>query len=303
MTRYIVLAFAVVIAAFAVGLGLRKLMFTEATPTLTAAPPPTAVEPSQLTVSHLQGRVELSEGGGGSWSPLAAHARVSEKAHVRTIEGASAVLSADDGLQVEVSPESQVELVSAHKKDTMLVVERGRLFARVAAKAGGLRVGVDGSDALVRTHDHDATFAVLRDDVGQVAVAVTEGDVALSAQQQHVTVGAGQQSVVAAKQPPSAPMRIPSSLFLKVSRAGPARLNRKTTEVGGETNPGASVFVNGAPVAVEADGRFTAHVPLQEGTNALKITVRDALGRSERKELAPVVVDTQPPKLKGKTIW
>jgi hypothetical protein len=302
MTRYILLALAVVIAAFAAGLGLRKLMFAEATPTLSAAPAPVAAKPSQLTVSHLQGRVELSEGGAGSWSPLAPNARVSEKARVRTIEGASAVLSADDGLQVEVSPESQVELVSAHKKDTMLVVERGRLFARVAAKAGGLRVGVDGSDAMVRTHD-DAAFAVLRDDVGQVAVAVTEGDVALSAQQQDVTVGAGEQSVVALKRPPSPPMRIPASLFLKVSRSGPARLNRKTTEVGGETNPGASVFVNGAPVPVQADGRFTAHVPLREGTNALNVTVRDALGRSERQELAPVVVDTQPPKLKGKTIW
>lgn len=300
MTRYIVLALAVVLAAFAVGLGLRKLMFSDAAPTSSAAPP-TAAKPSQLKVSQVQGRVELSESGGGEWAPLSANASVSEKARVRTVDGASAVLSADDGLQVEVSPESQVELVSAQKKDTMVVVERGRLFARVAAKAGALRVGVDGSDALVKTND--AAFAVLRDDVGQVAVAVTEGNVALSAQQEHVQVGAGEQSLVPVKRAPTAPARIPSTLFLKVSRSGPSRLNRRTTDVGGETNPGAAVFVNGAPVPVESDGRFTAHVPLQEGSNPLNVTVRDALGRSERQDLAPVVVDTQPPKLKGKTIW
>jgi hypothetical protein len=260
-----------------------------------------AAKPSQLTVSRLQGHVELSESGGGGWSPLSPNARVSERARVRTDDGASAVLSADDGLQVEVSPESQVELVSAQQKDTMVVVERGRLFARVAARAGALRVGVDGSDALVKTND--ASFAVLRDDRGQVAVAVTQGDVALSAQHEAVKIGAGEQSVVPLKRAPTAPMRIPASLFLKVSHAGPNRLNHKSTELGGETTPGASVFVNGAPVAVQADGHFVAHVPLKEGSNSLNVSVHDVLGRSQRQELAPVVVDTQPPKLQGKTIW
>ena len=190
--------------------------------------------------------------------------------------------------------------------EAKVVVERGRVAATTGKGAPGknatrLSVGARDNDAWVEAKQ--GAFAVLRDGDGKVAVAVTEGDVAVTAQNTRVQVGAGEQSIVQPNQAPAKPTRIPTSLFLKVSRGGPSRLAQRSTEVSGLTTPGSAVFVNGTPVTTDASGSFTAKVPLQEGRNQLQVSVRDVLGRSQQQQLADVTVDTQPPKLKGPTVW
>ncbi|MET0389009.1 MAG: FecR domain-containing protein [Polyangiales bacterium] len=303
MTRQLALALLLMSASLALGFAVRRAFLEREATEPAALAQPTAAQPapSTLTVSHLEGRVELRDPDGGGWMPLAADAKVSERDSVRTDHDARAVLVAGDGLQVEVSAQSQVELTDIQGDQAKLLVERGRLSARVGGDARTLQVGVQGTDAIVQTQH--ASFSVLRDEHAQVAVAVTDGDVAVTAQRSQVKVLAGQQSVVAVDRPPAAPIRIPTSLFLKVARSGPSHINQRSTEVGGETTPGAVVLVNGVPAKTDLQGRFSAKIELKEGKNALQITARDVLGRSEQQLLPAVVVDTEPPKLQGKTVW
>ena len=302
MSRYVLLALGLLVLTFGGGLLLRKALFGEDEAELPIVAPRTAAAGSgQLTVSRLQGRVELREVDGGNWQPLAANARVPERSSVRTDDGASAVLSGGDGLSVEVAPLSQVELVAVENQLAKLVLERGRLSARMGGAVGALQVGAAGSGALVQAKGK-AAFSLLRDDFGKVAVAVTDGNVALSAEQQSVRVGPGQQSIVPVGKPPSPPVHIPTSLFLKVAHL-PSRLNKRATELSGEASPGAAVFVNGVSAATDESGRFSVRVPLQEGKNELRVMAHDALGRSEQQALPEVLVDTEPPKLQGKTVW
>lgn len=303
MSRHVLLALGLLVLTFGAGLMLRKALFGPDEVELPVVAPRTAAASAgQLTVSHLQGRVELREENTSDWQPLAANARVSQHSSVRTEDGARAVLSGNDGLQVEVSALSQVELVAVESQVSKLVLERGRLSARVGAAAGGLQVGAAGSGAMVQAKDK-ASFSLLRDDFGKVAVAVTDGAVALSAQDRSVHVGPGEQSIVSTGKPPSPPVHIPTSLFLKVAHLGPSRLNKRATELSGEASPGAAVYVNGVSAETDDDGRFTVRVPLQEGNNELHVLAQDVLGRSQQQELPAVLVDTQPPKLQGKTVW
>lgn len=303
MTRRTRFALAAGLALLALGFGLRQVLSPAAAPTPNAKPnaPAPNERPSSLTVSRTQGHVELRDAESGRWEPLAADAQVSERDSVRTTDDASAVLVAGDGLRVEVAERSEVELLRLTGPEAKLVVERGRLSAQVAGVKQSVSVAVRGSDAVVNTDG--AAFSVLRDEQGQVAVAVTDGDVTLSAQKVRVRVASGQQSWVGLDRAPATPTRIPPSLFLKVARTGPRLLNQRTTDLSGDTTTGAVVYINGVAAATDPEGHFSAHVELREGKNDLHIKAVDVLGRSQREQLPSVTVDTQPPKLQGKTIW
>jgi hypothetical protein len=307
MTRPILIALLVVIAVFGVGLMLRNMLFTDQSPEPTAASAPVeAPRPTQLTVRRVEGHVERRASEGEQWQPLAPNASVSEQDSVRTDDGAKAVLAGEGGLEIELAEQSQLAMLALKPDEAKVVVERGRVAATTGKGAAGkaatkLSVGARDTDAWVEAKQ--GAFAVLRDGDGKLAVAVTEGDVAVTAQNTRVQVGAGEQSIVQPNQAPAKPTRIPTSLFLKVARGGPSRLAQRTTEVSGLTTPGAAVFVNGTPVTTDPSGKFVAKVPLQEGRNQLQVSVRDVLGRREQQQLADVTVDTQPPKLKGKTVW
>lgn len=302
MTRHVLIAFGVVIAVFSAGFWLRDALFSDSG---ARAVSPTPVTPGlnrsvQLTVRRVEGVVERRGANGASWQRLVPNSSVSERDSVRTDQGGSAVLSAEDGLEIEVSEDSEIEMFALKGDEAKLVVDRGRIAAAVRE---GARIAVGSRDSDAWVEAKQGEFSVLRDGQGKLAVAVSEGDVAVTAQQTRVRVGAGEQSVVPPNQPPAKPMRIPPSLFLKVARSGPSRVNQHSTELAGVTTPGAAVYVNGAAVATDATGNFVAKVSLQEGRNKLQVTVRDVLGRSERRQLPDVTVDTKPPKLKGKAVW
>lgn len=304
MTRSVIIALAAVIALFAAGIVLRNWLFAErgAQAVLPgAAGSGEAARPAQLTVRRVEGHVERRGANGEQWQPLAPNASVSEADSVRTDDGARAVLSGEGGLEIELAEQSELAMQELKGDQAKVVVERGRVSAALGKGGAKLRVGARDNDAWVDAKK--GAFAVLRDGEGQLAVAVTEGDVEVTAQEQRVQVNAGEQSIVPRNQPPAKPTRIPTSLFLKVARSGPARVNQRTTELSGVTSPGAAVFINGAAVSTDASGAFTAKVALQEGKNQLHVSVRDAMGRNRQEQLADVTVDTEPPKLKGKTVW
>jgi hypothetical protein len=298
MSRYLVAALALVVLLFAGGYALRGWLLPE--PAVEPAPEPKP-QPVSLTVSRVQGHVELREARASTWSPVSADARVSSDDALRTRDGAVAVLTGGDGLELEVSSESQLTVGTLARDNARVVLDSGRVAARVPKGAAELQVAVSGSDAVARTKD--GTFAVLRDDAGQVSVAASAGEVELTAKQQRVQLHADEQSFVGLDRPPTPPSKVPSSLFLKVSHLGPAKLARKTTEFDGTVSPGAVVSINGAPVRADENGHFRAKIPLSEGANAIQVKARDASGRNAEQKLADVTVDTQAPKLHGKLVW
>ncbi len=60
------------------------------------------------------------------------------------------------------------------------------------------------------------------------------------------------------------------------------------TQVAGETQPDAVVSVNGSPVEVEADGKFSTAISLEEGPNLIEVIATDYDGK-EASELLVVI--------------
>ncbi len=72
--------------------------------------------------------------------------------------------------------------------------------------------------------------------------------------------------------------------------------NQKKTTITGQTEPGATVIVNGKTVTVGADGKFKADVELKEGENVISVVVKDAAGNVTTQTVT-VVLDTKKPDL------
>jgi hypothetical protein len=116
-----------------------------------------------------------------------------------------------------------------------------------------------------------------------------------------VDVAAGEETIVRKGMAPSAPRKIPASLFLKVQR--PKRVQReKTLAVRGKTAPGSIIRVNGVAVKVGDTGEFTSVVALKEGKNNVEVESHDASGR-RKKDTVPVVVDSRGPNVGGDVTW
>jgi hypothetical protein len=277
---------------------------SEAAEVAQLAPPPAAGAKPKPAVSaritRIEGVVERRSGA-QEYRPIAAGDTLLAEDSLRTRGGGSAELEIGRGAQVEVAERSEFRIGELSEGLSQVRLEGGRIHARV--QGGGsstLRVEVKDSDAVVETQAGE--FAMLRSGDAQVTVATNEGEVDVTAKQQRVRLAKGEQSVVVAGQAPSLPSRIPPSLFLKISRT-PRQLSKPTARIGGETTPGAIVEVNGKPVRVEADGRFSADVRLIEGRNELVVSAQDAAGRTESQRLAPVTVDTTAPEIKGRVVW
>ena len=60
----------------------------------------------------------------------------------------------------------------------------------------------------------------------------------------------------------------------------------------GNTQIGAVATINGAPVEIEADGRFQRDLALEVGLNTINVVVTDQLGRAESRNVAVFVVPT-----------
>ena len=85
---------------------------------------------------------------------------------------------------------------------------------------------------------------------------------------------------------------IPPPLIVTAPMAN-AMLSSSRVTVVGQTEEGALVRINGAPVA-NIQGAFTGTTNLLEGTNVLSVEAQDAIGNTATVRI-PIVVDTTPP--------
>jgi hypothetical protein len=262
------------------------------------APPPAE---TQARLSTVRGSVQVRTGD-GPWHDAAAGDPLDALDAVRAGRDAEAVIVAGAGVEVRLSPRSEVSVREIGEAAARLRIEEGHLTARVdGARRRVLRVQARGSDAVAESRD--GSFGVVADGQGQVAVAAETGSVRLTAAGASVDVAAGQSSTAIVGAAPSAPATTPGSLFLKIGALGATHTKETSTVVQGETTPGAVVRVGAVSAAADAAGRFSLQVPLQDGRNELAVEVVDAVGRAGAERLPPVVVDRNKPGIDAAVRW
>ena len=252
------------------------------------------VRSSEVRVVEIEGEVDRDVG--GEWVAVKAGDVLSASDSIRTRLDGRAVLDVG-GVVVELDQVSQLSKIVA----SQIELSQGRVSARVpSGRDGSFGVAVEGSDAVAETEEGE--FAVLADGEGAATVAAVQGRVRVTANEKTVEVSAGRQSIVRPGDEPSAPTAIPESLFLKVQRPR-ARVQRsKKLSLSGTTVPGAMLTVNGQKVEVDAEGRFSAVVALQDGQNRVVVKTRDVSGRSDKADVG-VTVDRRGPDVGGSVIW
>jgi FecR protein/Glucodextranase, domain B len=310
MTRYLIAALLLILGLFAAGYGVRSWLWSDSGAPATLSQPsaadaPRAAEAADsapvIALSSLRGRVEVRDSPSGDWRPASPNTRLGDDDSLRTDEDSSVVLSIGTGVKVDLSEHSQFALAEVSREQSRLRLETGRVAARVDGDEPSLlQLEVHGNEAVTETRK--GAFTVMRAADGNVTVAATAGKVEVQSKQRRFELPAGQQSTVAADGVASAPIQIPSSLFLKVAQTARGQLNRRETQISGTTAPGALVSINGVAAVTSGSGDFTTRVPLKEGANSVTVSAVDALGRVERKNVE-LDVDTRGPKLGSKVVW
>ncbi len=263
-------------------------------------PPPATV--GDMLISALRGTVQVRHGDDGAWVDAVPGQKLSAEDSVRAGRNAEASIAMGDGVEVKLSPRSELRVRELSEAVARVRLDEGHVVATVDdGKGRVLRVQAKGSDA--EAESKGGTFGVVTDGRGQLAVATTTGTVKLTAKGESVDVGAGQTSTVVAGSAPSAPTAIPSSLFLKIGALAATQTNQTSTTVSGTTSPGALVRVGDQTIAADGKGRFAMRVPLRDGKNELAVEVQDASGRHEDKRLPPVLVDRQKPTIDAAVQW
>ena len=308
MTRRILLAFGIVAVIVTLAFAVQRLVFSRgddsgreaAASAPTPDPSARAVE-QRIVIREVSGTVER-RGADGQWRPLASDDAVNPNDQIRTAPGSTARLEVGDLVSVVVAEQTELNVAELSSTLSRIRLEDGRIVSEVRGGHGyRFRVQVKGSDAVAETGS--GKFAVLRRGEGSITVAAEEGSVNVSAQDQGVRVEAGEQSVVAPGAPPSPPTKLPTSLLLKLGKPPPSRTRKTETNVSGETNPGATVVINGVASTVGPDGKFTRVVTLREGSNDIVVVVEDAVGRHAEAQLPEVTVDSRAPRVRGNGEW
>jgi hypothetical protein len=303
MTRNVIAALSLLVVLFGAGYGLRVWLWADERPAAGDARAMLASREATpvIELTAITGHVEVRDNPSAAWRSAEGSMKLEGDDGLRTGEGASAELSIGSAVQVALSERSEFTLSEITRELSNLRLESGRVAARLSPYGNSkIRFEVRGNDAIAEARE--GAFSVLRADDGQVTVAATGGLVSVATKRQKVELSAGLQSVVPVSGEPTAPVRIPPSLFLKLAQSAHQQLNRREAAITGSTTPGAVVLINGVSASTGQGGEFTTRVPLEEGANTLRITATDALGRSQEKIIA-VDVDTKAPKLGSKVVW
>ncbi|MDP2341377.1 MAG: FecR domain-containing protein [Deltaproteobacteria bacterium] len=272
-------------------------------PTTTTAAPAAAAVPNAV-LSAARGTVQVRKGNDekAPWTDVAAGTVLSSDDSVRAGRNAEATITMGDGVEVRLSPRSELRVRELSEAVARVRLDEGHVTATVAdGKNRVLRVQTKGGDA--EAESRGGTFGVVTDGRGQLAVATSTGTVKLTAKGESVDVAAGQASTVTAGAAPTAPTALASSLFLKIGALAATQTNQTSTTVSGTTAPGALVRVGEQTTTSDARGRFAMRVPLRDGKNDLAVEVQDASGRREDKRLPPVMVDRVKPKIDAAVKW
>ena len=166
-------------------------------------PSPSLAAPKPATV--LAGSVVVKRKNVRTTTTLRANGQLEEGDVVASVSGGKASLSFADGSQVELAPESAVEIAPSAAKDgdkAMLRLLNGRIKARLTSgKTLATRT------ALVRVKGTEVVLAIAPD--GATTLEVLEGAAEFSNPCGQVIVSAGMKSDLNPSSPPGTPTAIP----------------------------------------------------------------------------------------------
>jgi len=263
---------------------------------------PEVVEAPTATLTAHRGAVQIRHGDDGAWRDAVEGDRLSADDVVRAGRNAEATLQLGSGVEVKLSPRSELRVRELTEAVARVRLDEGHVTASVDAEGRRvLRVQARGSDA--EAESKGGTFGVVTDGKGQLAVAATTGRVKVTANGGSVDVEAGQTTAVTAGQAPSVPTAVPGSLYLKLGVLAATQTNQTSTTVSGSTTPGTLVRVGDQLATSDGKGRFSMKVPLRDGKNDLAVEVVDASGRREDGRLPVVNVDRKKPTIDANVQW
>lgn len=253
-------------------------------PAAPAGPPAPAAEAESnetAVVTAAVGPVQRATGS-GTYTPIAPGDRLRADDAIRTGRGGRADLRIGDKSELSVAEQSQVSIRELSRAVHRFKLERGRLS--VDYKPDGMRVlRIENEASGGVAEAFSARFSVLSTGA-TIAVATETGSVDLRAADQVVTVAAGRQALAQKGAPPTAPEEIPVRLLLKVAGAAGAPQQGLCARVEGVAQPGSQVLIDGVPVEVGRDGRFSVPVPRDTPRKkAVLVAMRDVMGRQQQK--------------------
>lgn len=250
-------------------------------------PPPL---PMALSITDLEGRVEISREG-GEWKKAEMGMVLSSKDRIRTDPDAHAVLTKPGMFSVDLDSGSNFEVEELEEDLSRFLLEKGMISADVVDSPNRI-FEVAASESVARTKG--AAFKMTVNQKGLVAVGTLKGTVDVEAQGKVIQVDGGFMTRVVRGKKPQDPIKIPAALLLKVRWPKSRELSRRKIVVAGRTKPGARVKIDGIVVPVGNRGRFRQVVVLKEGANQLKVESYDVGGNSITKESPRLLVDTRP---------
>jgi hypothetical protein len=252
---------------------------------------------AEVRVQRVTGAAEVLRAGTETWQPLVAGQTLSKADSVRTLDGTAELLTnGTTSSVVELMPGTDVTVEELTADLTRYLLGSGLVTGRAgdandsAAKAN-LQVAVKSTDVLVQSAG--GKFNVSSNGSGTVAVGAAAGNVTVSSLGRAVVLKAGERTLVAPGRPPDQPQPLATSLLLKVAWPSDRETNKRRVTVTGRTAAGALVFAVGRPIAVGADGTFSATVRLSEGDNLLNARAVDVSGNVTRQDGPRVHVDSK----------
>jgi hypothetical protein len=244
-----------------------------------------------VRVDEVIGVVERA-GASGAWTAISSDTAIGVDESLRTAEGASARLIVGEHATIDLASASEVAVREITRSVHRFQLARGRVSARYAAD--GRRVlRVEGADGQV-VETSEGTLGIVETGAA-LAVAAVSGSATLTASGETVRLTAGSHAAAAGDGAPQAPEPIPVAVLLRVADSDPPRPGDRSALVRGKASVGARVTVNGHAATVNARGEFEVRIPVREGTNRVVAWVEDALGRSIRRVLPPIVIDRSGP--------
>ena len=221
---------------------------------------------------------------------------------VRTGVGGNVALQYGDGANLMLMSNASMKVLNADRSGVRVELQEGTLSARV--RPGMPPLGITNRGRAVNATDAD--FTVMVDRGGGLSAMAREGSLKLQ--------GFEGQSVLrkdeilrAIPQADAVVAAATESLLLDVQWPDAQKTRAEEMELTGRTDPYASVVFGAGQDAIrvraDRDGNFRATVPLQEGENALELTVQDVLGR-EAKQNHTVRRDSTAPVIQAaEVVW
>jgi hypothetical protein len=239
-----------------------------------------AEEDAQLIVSHVQGRVTLTDAAGAQEDALSGLA-LSPDDELAVGEDSTASLSIGGDSSLILDAQSSIRVVGIEASGIRVELDEGRVSAKVRPGSPSLSISSRGRAV---TAD-DASFSVNADIDGALSISAEQGSLALSGFGEQATLDEGRLlSAVPGEAPVLGP--IPDEILLEVHWPELAATREEELYVEGRTSPYAEILVTireeKSRVRARADGSFRTPIYLVEGDNAVHVVVEDGVGnRSE----------------------